>query len=87
MDCNYYTQQPYVSNSFQQQYLPQQEVEATNGPSNKEVVILMGEVIEKLETMDERLQVDQDAEIWSKSGTKISKYCLICLGMQVRTTS
>jgi len=52
-------QQPYVPNSFQQQYVPPQQVEATNGPSYREVMILMGEVIEKLESMDERLRVDQ----------------------------
>jgi len=52
-------QQPYVPNSFQQQYVPPQQVEATNGPSYMEVMILMGEVIEKLESMDERLRVDQ----------------------------
>ncbi|QCE00017.1 hypothetical protein DEO72_LG7g1303 [Vigna unguiculata] len=52
-------QQPSIPNSFQQQYVPPQQVEATNGPSYKEVMILMGEVIEKLESMDERLQVDQ----------------------------
>ena len=52
-------QQPYVPNSFQQQYLPPQQVEATNGPSYREFMILMGEVIEKLESMDEKLRVDQ----------------------------
>jgi len=52
-------QQSYVPNSFQQQYVPPQQVEATNGPSYKEVMILMGEVIEKLESMDERLRVNQ----------------------------
>jgi len=52
-------QQPYVPNSVQQQYVPPQQIEATNGPSYKEVMILMGEVIEKLESMDERLRVDQ----------------------------
>ncbi|QCD92417.1 hypothetical protein DEO72_LG5g479 [Vigna unguiculata] len=52
-------QQSYVPNSFQQQYVPPQQVEATNGPSYKEVMILMGEVIEKLESIDERLRVDQ----------------------------
>ncbi|QCD78843.1 hypothetical protein DEO72_LG1g2479 [Vigna unguiculata] len=52
-------QQPYVPNSVQQQYVPPQQVEATNGPSYREVMILMGEVIEKLESMDERLRVDQ----------------------------
>jgi len=52
-------QQPYVQNSFQQQYVPPQQVEATNGPSYREVMILMGEVIKKLESMDERLRVDQ----------------------------
>ncbi|QCD86441.1 hypothetical protein DEO72_LG3g964 [Vigna unguiculata] len=52
-------QQPYVPNSFQPQYVPPQQVEATNGPSYKEVMILMGEVIEKLESMDERLRADQ----------------------------
>ncbi|QCD86288.1 hypothetical protein DEO72_LG3g809 [Vigna unguiculata] len=52
-------QQPYVPNSVQQQYIPPQQVEVTNGPSYKEVMILMGEVIEKLESMDERLRVDQ----------------------------
>ncbi|QCD78881.1 hypothetical protein DEO72_LG1g2517 [Vigna unguiculata] len=52
-------QQSYVPNSFQQQYVPPQQVEATNGPSYREVMILMGEVIEKLESMDERLRVDQ----------------------------
>ncbi|QCE11111.1 hypothetical protein DEO72_LG10g2344 [Vigna unguiculata] len=52
-------QQPYVPNSFQQQFVPSQQVEATNGPSYKEVMILMGEVIEKLESMDERLRLDQ----------------------------
>ncbi|QCE03779.1 hypothetical protein DEO72_LG8g1805 [Vigna unguiculata] len=52
-------QQPYVPNSFQQQYVPPQQDEATNGPSYREVMILMGEVIEKLESMDERLRVDQ----------------------------
>ncbi|QCD93348.1 hypothetical protein DEO72_LG5g1423 [Vigna unguiculata] len=52
-------QQPYIPNSFQQQYVPPQQFEATNGPSYKEVMILMGEVIEKLESMDERLRVDQ----------------------------
>ena len=52
-------QQLYIPNSFQQQYVPPQQVEATNGPSYKEVMILMGEVIEKLESMDERLRVDQ----------------------------
>ncbi|QCD82403.1 hypothetical protein DEO72_LG2g2741 [Vigna unguiculata] len=53
------TQQLYVPNSLQQQYVPPQQVEATNGPSYREVMILMGEVIEKLESMDERLRVDQ----------------------------
>ena len=52
-------QQPYVPNSFQQQYVPPQQVEATNGPSYRGVMILMGEVIEKLESMHERLRVDQ----------------------------
>ncbi|QCD92815.1 hypothetical protein DEO72_LG5g884 [Vigna unguiculata] len=52
-------QQPYVPNSVQQQYVPPQQVEAINGPSYREVMILMGEVIEKLESMDERLRVDQ----------------------------
>ncbi|QCD78617.1 hypothetical protein DEO72_LG1g2253 [Vigna unguiculata] len=47
-------QQPYIPNSFQQQYVPPQQVEATIGPSYKEVMIFMGEVIEKLESMDER---------------------------------
>ena len=42
-------QQSYVPNSFQQQYVPPQQVEATNGPSYKEVMILMGEVIEKFD--------------------------------------
>jgi len=51
--------QPYVPNSFQQQYVPPQQVGATNGPSYSEVMILMGEVIEKLESMDERLRVDK----------------------------
>jgi len=50
-------QQPYVPNSFQQQYVPPQQVEATNGPSYRKVIILMG--IKKLESMDERLRVDQ----------------------------
>jgi len=59
MDYNYYPQQPCVPNNFQQQYVPPQQVEATNGPSNREVMILMGEVIEKLESVDERLRVDQ----------------------------
>jgi len=54
-----YEQQPYVPNSFQQQYVPPHQDEATNGPSYREVMILMGEVIEKLESMDERLRVDQ----------------------------
>ncbi|QCD96848.1 hypothetical protein DEO72_LG6g1558 [Vigna unguiculata] len=52
-------QQPYVPNSFEQQYIPPQQVEATNGPSYRQVMILMGDVIEKLESMDERLRVDQ----------------------------
>jgi len=52
-------QQPYVPNSVQQQYVPPQQVEATNGPSYREVMILMGKVIEKLESMDERLRVNQ----------------------------
>ena len=41
MDYNYYPQQPYVLHSFQQQYVPLQQVEVTNGPSYKEVTILM----------------------------------------------
>ncbi|QCD86480.1 hypothetical protein DEO72_LG3g1003 [Vigna unguiculata] len=52
-------QQPYIPNSFQQQYVPPHQDEATNGPSYREVMILMAEVIEKLESMDERLRVDQ----------------------------
>ena len=44
---------------FSNKYVPPQQVEATNGPSYREVMILMGEVIEKLESMDERLRVDQ----------------------------
>ena len=59
MDYNYYPQQPYVPHNFQQQYLPPQQVEATNGPSYKEVMMLMSEVIEKLDGMDERLRADQ----------------------------
>jgi len=59
MDYNYYPQQPYVPHSFLQQFVPLQQVKATNGPSYREVMILMGEVIEKLESIDERLQVDQ----------------------------
>jgi len=59
MDYNYYPQQPYAPNSFQQQYVPPQQVEETNVPSYTKVMILMGEIIEKLEAMDERLRVDQ----------------------------
>jgi len=38
-------QQPYVPNSFQQHYVPPQKVETTNGPSYREVMILMGQQI------------------------------------------
>ena len=66
---SYHEQQPYSEyplqpsyvpfGSQQQQHAPSQQVVATIGPSYKEVMILMGEVIEKLEAMDERLRVDQ----------------------------
>jgi len=80
-------QQLYVPNSFQQQYVPPQQVEATNGPSYKEVMILMGEVIEKLESMDERLRVDQRCRNIEQEWYENKQILSDMLRMQVRTTS
>ena len=66
---SYYEQQPYSEGlpqpsyvpfgSQQQQHAPSQQVVAINGPSYKEVVLLMNGLREKLDTLDERLRADQ----------------------------
>jgi len=66
---SYHEQQPYSEcppqpsyvpfGSQQQQHATSQQVVAINGPSYKEVVLLMDGLREKLDTIDERLRVDQ----------------------------
>jgi len=66
---SYHEQQPYSKcppqssyvpfGSQQQQHAPSQQVVAINGPCYKEVVLLMDGLREKLDTIDERLRVDQ----------------------------
>jgi len=66
---SYHEQQPYFVcplqlsyvpfGSQQQQHAPSQQVAAINGPSYKEVVLLMDGLREKLDTIDERLRADQ----------------------------
>ncbi|QCD86842.1 hypothetical protein DEO72_LG3g1369 [Vigna unguiculata] len=66
---SYHEQQPYFVcplqplsvpfGSQQQQHAPSQQVAAINGPSYKEVMLLMDGLREKLDTINERLRVDQ----------------------------
>jgi len=65
---SYHEQQPYFVcplqplyvpfGSQQQQHAPSQQVAVINGPSYKEVVLLMDGLREKLDTTNERLRVD-----------------------------
>ena len=66
---SYHEQQPYFVcplqplsvpfGSQQQQHAPSQQVAAINGPSYKEVMLLMDGLREKLDTINERLRADQ----------------------------
>ena len=59
-DYEYPPQPSYVPfGSQQQQHALQQQVVATNGPSYREVMLLMDRLSGKLKVKDERLQVNQ----------------------------
>jgi len=57
--CDFQMNYDYYAHSFQQQHVPPQQVEASNGPSYREVMILMDVMREKLGVIDERLRGDQ----------------------------
>ena len=72
MECeqpSYHEQQPYSEcppqpsyvpfSSQQQQHAPSQQVATINGPSYKDIELLMNGLREKLDTIDERLRADQ----------------------------
>ena len=52
-------EQPSYHEQQQQQHATSQQVAAINGPSYKEVVLLMDGLREKLDTTDKRLRADQ----------------------------
>ena len=57
--CEYSLQPSYVPFGSQQQHAPSQQVAPINGPSYRQVVLLIDGLIEKLDTIDERLRAYQ----------------------------
>jgi len=60
--------------SQQQQHAPSQQVSVINGPSYKEVMLLMDGLIEKLDTIDERLRADQRCKDIEQECMEMIKY-------------